>query len=335
MAPDYKDYYKTLDVAKGATQEEVSKAYKKLAKKYHPDLNPGNSSAEEKFKDITEAYEVLKDEEKRRLYDQLGPDWQNAAYGNGFGGGSPFSGQNVRFNFGGQSFGGGQSFEGSGFSDFFETLFGNAAGGGAGGAAGSGGSFGANPFGNASARAQRGRDAEVEIEIPLESAFNGGERSVTIQSPQGVRTLKVNIPAGVREGAKLRLSGQGHPGMASAGDLYLKIRFAAHPQFTVEGKNIVYDAHVMPWTAVLGGKIRVPTLEGEVELNLPAESDSGRKMRLRGKGLGSPAVPAERGDLLVRVGIDCPKNLTDTQRDMWKKLAAEDSANPTDATEGE
>lgn len=321
MAPEYKDYYKTLGVAKAATQEDISKAYKKQAKKYHPDLNPGNNDAEEKFKDITEAYEVLKDEEKRRLYDQLGPDWQNAAYGNNFGGGNPFSGQNVRYNFGG-----GQSFEGSGFSDFFETLFGNTNGGG-------GGGFGANPFGGTSARAQRGRDAEVEIEIPLESAFKGGERSVSLQGPQGIRTLKVNIPAGVRDGAKLRLSGQGHAGAAQAGDLYLKIRFAQHPQFTVEGRDIVYEARVMPWTAVLGGKIRVPTLEGEVELNLPAASDSGRKMRLRGKGLGSPAVPAERGDLYVRVGIDCPKNLDNSHRSLWQQLA--DLDKPEKATSGQ
>lgn len=330
MAPEYKDYYKTLDVTKTATQDEISKNYKKLAKKYHPDLNPGNTAAEEKFKDITEAYEVLKDEEKRRLYDQLGPDWQNAAYGNNFGGNAgPFSGQNVRFNFGGQSFGGGQSFEGSGFSDFFETLFGNAGGAG-------NGSFGANPFGSASAKPQRGRDAEVEIEIPLESAVNGGERSVTIQGPQGIRTLKVNVPAGVGEGAKLRLAGQGHPGAAAAGDLYLKIRFAEHPHFTVEGKNLVYEARVMPWTAVLGGKIRVPTLEGEVELSLPAGSDSGRKMRLRGKGLAvSSGERGDRGDLLVRVGIDCPTSLTDAQRDLWEQLAGLDASGRNDQEGGE
>lgn len=304
MAPEYKDYYKTLGVSKSAAQEEIAKAYKKLAKKYHPDLNPGDKASEEKFKDITEAYEVLKDEEKRRLYDQLGPDWENAAH---FGGGNPFGGgQNVRFNFGGQSF------EGSGFSDFFETLFGNA---------GNGTNFGASPFGGGfSSRQQRGRDAEVEIEIPLESAVNGGERSVTIQGPQGTRTLKVNIPAGIKDGAKLRLAGQGHPGAGSAGDLYLKIRFASHPLFTVKGKDIVYEARVMPWEAVLGGKLRVSTLEGEVELNLPPGSSSGRKMRLRGKGLGAPG---DRGDLLICVGIDSPQNITDRQRELWEELSKE------------
>lgn len=311
MAPEYKDYYKTLGVSRSATQDELSKAYKKLAKKHHPDLNPGDSVAEEKFKDITEAYEVLKDEEKRRLYDQLGPDWQNAAQGFGGnpfgGGGGPFGGQSTRFNFGGQPF------EGSGFSDFFETLFGRGSQGG-----GQGGQFGADPLGGFNRQPQRGRDAEVEIEIPLESAVNGGERSVTLQGPQGQRTLKVNIPAGVREGAKLRLGGQGHPGAGATGDLYLKIRYAAHSRFTVSNKDLEVEARVMPWVAVLGGPIRVPTLEGEVELNLPAGSGSGRKMRLRGKGLGTPG---ERGDLMVRVGIDVPRELTDAQRKHWEALA--------------
>lgn len=307
MAPEYKDYYKTLGVAKGASQEEIAKAYKKLAKKHHPDLNAGDTASEEKFKDITEAYEVLKDEEKRRLYDQLGPDWQNGAQfgGRNFGGGNPFGGQNVRFNFGGQGF------EGSGFSDFFETLFGQAGQGG--------GNFGADPFGGFNRQQpQRGRDAEVEIEIPLESAVNGGERSVTLQGPGGQRTLKITIPAGVREGAKLRLAGQGHTGAGAAGDLYLKIRYAAHPRFTVSGKDLEVESRVMPWEAVLGGKIRVPTLEGEVELNLPEGSASGRRMRLRGKGLGTPG---ERGDLFVRVGIDVPEKLTDKQRALWEELA--------------
>lgn len=314
MAPEYKDYYQALGVARGGDREEIAKAYKKLAKKYHPDLNPGDSAAEERFKDITEAYEVLKDDEKRKLYDQLGPDWQNASHfgGNPFGDAS-FGGQNARFTFNGQSF------DGGGFSDFFETLFGGRGPTGGTGSA-TGGNFGADPFGFGRQQPQRGRDAEVEIEIPLESALNGGERSVTLQGPGGQRTLKVNIPVGVREGAKLRLAGQGHQGASNGatGDLYLKIRFAAHPSFSVDGKDIEYEARVMPWEAVLGGKIRVPTLEGEVELNLPAGSSSGRKMRLRGKGLG-PA--GDRGDLLVRVGIDSPANITEVQRELWEELA--------------
>ena len=312
---EYKDYYKTLGVDRKASTEEIAKAYKKLAKKHHPDLNPGDKSAEDKFKDVTEAYEVLKDAEKRRLYDQLGPDWQNARQFQG----QPGGGRH-HFTFNGQGFGG-QQFESSGFSDFFETLFGGMGrgqGGGSGGAQG----FGPDPFGGFSHRQQRGRDVEAEISIPLVEAVNGGERTISLEGHDGPRTLKVTIPAGVRDGAKLRLSGQGYPGGNGGpnGDLYLRIRFAENPLYTQEGDNLVHEVQIKPWEAALGTKIRVPTLEGEVELTVPSGTSSGRRLRLRGKGLG-PA--RSRGDLYVRIGIAMPKTMTDKERDLWRQLAGE------------
>ncbi len=298
MAPEYKDYYKTLGIARSATKDEIAKAYKKLARKYHPDLNPGDKKAEEKFKDITEAYEVLKDEEKRKLYDNLGSDWQNASRYGGMGQGNPFGG----FSYQGQSMGG--------FSDFFESLFG-------------GGRFGGeNPFGGFSSQSggRRGQDVETEIRIPLDLARHGGEQQVSFHMGSEHVTLKVNIPAGIREGTKLRLSGRGYPSMGGGqnGDLYLKVMFAPHPRFKVEGQDLVCEARVLPWAAVLGGKIRVPTLDGEVELTLPAGTASGRRLRLRGKGLGSDA---DRGDLLVRIEIDAPKPASETERNLWRELA--------------
>lgn len=297
MAVEYKDYYKILGVERDATKEVISKAYKKLAKKYHPDLNPGNAETEEKFKEITEAYEVLKDEEKRKMYDQLGPNWKD---GQQFQGATGF--ENFNFNFGGDTFGS------SGFSDFFESFF--------------GGSGSRGNFGGFSSRPQRGRDVEAEVSISLEDALRGGERSITLQTSDGPKTLKVNIPAGVKEGAKLRLAGQGHsgPGGGATGDLYLRIRFLPHAHFHVENNNITYMAQIMPWEAVLGTKIMIPTLEGNVELSVPAGTSSGRKMRLRGKGLGASGT---RGDLFVIVGIKVPSKLTDTQRKLWEELATD------------
>lgn len=303
MAVSYKDYYKLLGVERGTKTEEISKAYKKLARKYHPDLNPGDKQAEEKFKEINEAYEVLKDPEKRKLYDQLGPNWQH---------GQQFRGEpgyeNVHFTFNGKSF------DGSGFSDFFETLFGGAAAGG-----GRGANFGPDPFGGFSSRPRRGRDVEAELPLSLEEASSGGRRTVTLQMPQGPKTLEVNVPAGIREGAKLRLAGQGDPAPGGTpGDLFLRVRYLPHPQFKVEGENLHCDVPLAPWEAVLGAKVAVPTLEGQVELSIPAGSSSGRKFRLRGKGLGSGV---NRGDLLARVMIKVPAQLSAEERELWQKLA--------------
>lgn len=306
MAVSYQDYYKLLGVDRNAKAEEISKAFKKLARKYHPDLNPGDKKAEEKFKEINEAYEVLKDPEKRKLYDQLGPDWQH---------GQQFSGQqgfeNMHFNFGGQNMGAGG---GADFSDFFENLFGGG---------GRAGSFGAG----FQQRPRRGRDVEAELPLTLEEVMEGGKRQVTLQMPNGPRTLEINVPQGIRDGAKLRLGGQGDPSSSggSPGDLYLRIHYLPNKVFKVDGENLHYDLQLAPWEAVLGAKVEVPTLDGHVELKIPAGSSSGRKFRLRGKGMG-PA--SRRGDLLVKVMIDVPTSLDDTERELWQKLSETSKFNP-------
>ena len=305
---EYKDYYKLLGVAKGASQDEVGKAFKKLARKYHPDLNPDNPEAEAKFKEINEAYEVLKDPEKRKLYDSLGPNWkegQNFQPPPGF--------ENFQFRSGG--------FGGEGFSDFFETIFGGA--GGFGGSRFGGG----DPFGRT--MRSRGRDAEVRLTLTMEEAYRGGRKTITLQEqvrgadgrPQmQAKTLEVNIPAGVRDGAKIRLAGQGSPGMGGgpSGDLLLQVTIADHPLFRLEGVNVVYDLRLAPWEAVLGCKVRVPTLDGPVDMNIPAGVSSGQKLRLAGKGLGKGE---SQGDQFVRIAVRSPKDLSDRERQLWEELS--------------
>lgn len=317
---EYKDYYKVLGVGKDASQEEISKAFKKLARKYHPDLNPDNAEAEKKFKECNEAYEVLKDPEKRKRYDSLGADW---AHGQDF---QPPPGyENVRFHFGG---GGGEQFDMGGFSDFFETIFGGGFSRGGGRFQGEGGGFGGGPFGQGGFQ-RKGEDAEVVLELTLEEAFKGGSKTLSLQEyapgPDGrpvprTKTLQVNIPAGVKSGARIRLTGQGSPGMGGgqAGDLYLKVKIRPHPRFKVEGTNVILDLPLAPWEATLGTKAAIPTLEGSVEMKIPPGTNSGQKLRLRGKGLGRGAG---KGDQLVRIMIKVPKELSDKEKDAWKTLA--------------
>ncbi len=320
MSVEFKDYYKILGVTRKASQDEISKAFKKLARKHHPDLNPGDAGAEAKFKEAGEAYEVLKDPEKRKLYDQLGPNWQQ---GQNF---QPPPGfENMRFNFSGQGGPGGAGFGAGGFSDFFETLFGGA-GGPRGG--GFGGSFQQRP--------RRGQDAEVTYEIGLEQAFAGGPQSVTLQEHvpgadgypvMQKRTLKVSIPPGVKDGQKIRLAGQGNPGGAGGepGDLYLRIKLRPHPQFKVKEDNVVYDLALTPWEAALGATVRVPTLDGAVEMKIPPGVGSGARLRVRGKGLGTAG---KRGDQMVRIMIQTPKTLSDEERRLWEELAKASAFQP-------
>lgn len=319
---EYKDYYKLLGVERKASQEEISKAFKKQARQCHPDLNPGDASAETRFKDINEAYEVLRDPEKRKLYDQLGPNWQ---HGQNF---QPPPGyENVRFHFGGAG-GGGQQFDMGGFSDFFQTIFGGAGGFGPGAGFGGGGGYQRRPA--------RGQDVEAGLELTLEEAYHGGSKAITLQeealSPDGrpylkPKTLSVNIPAGVRDGARIRLSGQGSSGFGGgpAGDLYLKVMIRPHSRFKLEDVNVVVDLPLAPWEAALGATVRVPTLDGEVDMAVPPGIGSGRKMRLRGKGLSGKAG---RGDQLVRVMVQTPKHLTDKERSLWEELAKASDFNP-------
>ena len=306
MAVSYNDYYQLLGIERSASGDEIARAFKKLARKHHPDLNAGNAQAEEKFKEVNEAYEVLKDPEKRKLYDQLGHNWK---HGQQFQGAPGF--ENMHF-----SFNGGDA---SGFSDFFDMIFGQSAQGG-----GRAGNFGPDPFGGFSARQRRGRNVEAEFAISLEDAVKGGRRTLALSGPGGERTLEVNIPAGIREGAKLRLAGQGSPapGGGASGDLLLHIRFAPHPHFQVDGDNLLCDLPLAPWEAALGVQARIPTLEGEAELQVPAGTSSGRKFRLRGKGMGAGA---RRGDLLARVQIMLPETTTEREQQLWKELAAASS----------
>lgn len=325
---EYKDYYKILGVDKKADKEAVSKAFKKLARKYHPDLNPGDETAEAKFKEANEAYEVLKDPEKRKLYDQLGPNWEQFRQG----GYQPPPGyENVRFNFGGQG--------GSGdFSDFFETIFGGGFPGGRGGFQSGGGFSGFEGAfgGRGRVRPRRGADSEASYEITLEEAYRGGTKSITLQEqtrgPDGVprmetKTLEVKIPAGVREGQRIRLAGQGNPGMNNgpAGDLYLRIKLLPHHLYKVRDNDLVLDLPVTPWEAALGAKIRVPTLDGPVDMNIPSGTGSGRKLRIRGKGLG---CGGKRGDQLVRVMVKVPGEMTEDEKKLFTELSRKSGFNP-------
>lgn len=301
MAVSYKDYYKILEVDRNATTDEIDKSYKKLARKYHPDLNQGDSKAEEKFKEVNEAHEVLKDPQKRKLYDQLGPNWKD---GQNFQGAPGF--ENFQFNFqGGQGgFGGGD------FSDFFEMLFGQHGGFGGAGFGGSG--FGAGAY----QRQRKGQDVEAAVQVSLEEAHKGGAKSFTLNMPEGPKSLKVNIPAGVKNGAKLRLAGQGRAGTPN-GDLYLTVHYALHPQFKSDGFDISCQMYIKPTEAVFGTKLRVPTLEGEVELKIPAGIKSGKKLRLKGKGIGA------KGDEYVVIDIDTPSlnTMSEKEKALWEELA--------------
>lgn len=328
MAVEYKDYYKLLGVERSSAKEDISKAYKKLARKYHPDLNPNNKEAESRFKEINEAYEVLKDDEKRRLYDQLGPNWEHGQHfqsppgfeGYNFGGPGNMGGG--EYHFSSQGFGG--------FSDFFEMIFGGAGnmGGGPRNTKGAGqhfgnAHFGADPFGAYSGQggSARGGDAESTLTLSLEEAYRGGNKAITLQSQTGeTRNLEVFIPRGVKPGARIRLAGQGQTGFGggSAGDLYLKVQIAPHELFKLEGNNIVYTLPLAPWEAALGSTVRVPTLDGEVDLNIPAGTGSGRRLRLRDRGLGSGA---SKGVQYVAVQIQTPEKLSEAEKELWQKLA--------------
>jgi curved DNA-binding protein len=311
MAVQFRDYYETLGVPKTATEDEIRSAFRKLARKYHPDVAKDKKEAEEKFKQINEAYEVLSDPEKRRKYDQLGANWNQPG---GFQpppdwGGQPGGG----FHRGGSGDGGVEfEFGGTGFSDFFEQFF----GGGRGQSA-----FGG--FGRAQPGGGRGNDVEADIMVPLEEALNGVTRTVSLRrsGSKKVETYQVKIPRGVREGQRIRLAGQGEAGERGGkhGDLFLRVRLQRHPDFRVEGNDLIYDAKMMPWQAVLGTELQVPTLEGAVRLKIPPGTRSGQRFRLRGRGL--PGSSGTRGDLYVEVLVEVPKKITDRERELWRELA--------------
>jgi curved DNA-binding protein len=308
---DYKDYYKILGVARTASQDEIKRAYRKLARKYHPDVSK-EANAEEKFKEVQEAYEVLKDPEKRAAYDQLGSQWR--------------AGQDFRpppdwgkgFEFSMHDFGDADT----GFSDFFSALFGER-----------------SPFRQAGAGRQRyarsGQDHFAKIEIPLEVAYHGGSQNIELRSAElssdghvvtRPRTLRVAIPAGVIEGQQIRLAGQGSPGVGGGppGDLYLEINFKPHPLYQVQGRDITLTLPIAPWEAALGDSVTVPTLGGPVEMRIPAGAKSGQRLRLKGRGLPGPTP----GDQYVVLKIVLPPQNTPEARAFYQRMKEELPFNP-------
>ena len=313
---EYKDYYKILGVDRNAQEKEIKKAYRKLARQHHPDVNPGDKAAEERFKDINEAHEVLSDPEKRSKYDQLGSSWQQWQrtgrdpggfdWSQWFSGAQP-GGGGVRVEYGdlgdlGDLFGGG------GFSDFFRTVFGG------------GGAPRTGRTQAQQARPRRGQDYTQPVEITLEEAFQGATRMIQKDG----RRLEVKIPPGVMTGSKVRMAGEGSPGIArgTSGDLYLEVRILPHSTFEREGDDLRCEVLVNLYTAVLGGEVKVPTLSGEVMLNIPPETQSGRTFRLRGKGMPNLRNPKKRGDLYARLRVQVPQKLNQQEKELFRELAS-------------
>jgi curved DNA-binding protein len=312
MAVQFRDYYETLGVSKTATEDEIRSAFRKLARKYHPDVAKDKKAAEEKFKQINEAYEVLSDPEKRQKYDQLGANWNQPG---GFQPPPQWSGQSGGgFHQWGGDGGGGVEFEfgGTGFSDFFEAFF--------------GGGRGRSAFGGFSGRAataERGADVEADILVTLEEALYGSTRTVSLRraGSNKVEKYQVKIPRGVHEGQRIRLAGQGETGArgGKSGDLFLRVRLAKHPDFSVEGSDLIHEVKIAPWQAALGTELKVPTLEGNARLKVPSGTQGGQRFRLRGHGL--PGMSGSRGDLYVVAQIHVPKKLTEREREIWGQLA--------------
>jgi curved DNA-binding protein len=329
MPVQFRDYYETLGVPKTATSDDIRKAFRKLARQFHPDVAKDKSTAEEKFKQINEAYEVLSDSAKREKYDRMGADWQQYEQAGAPGGRPGRAGQpgGPRWQPGGV---GGVEFDfgGTGYSDFFEQFFGGAARRGRGGNSTGGGGGAGFDFFTQPQEPERGSDVEADISVTLEEALHGSRRSISLRrSGAGAtgkpETYDVKIPAGVHEGQRIRLRSRGEagPGGGEAGDLYLKVRLAPHADFRVEaGGDLYHDLTVAPWQAVLGCEVTVPTLEKEMHLKIPPGSQVGQRFRLRGRGL--PKKKGERTDLYVQIGVTLPEHLSQRERELWEQLAA-------------
>ncbi|MDH3255670.1 MAG: DnaJ domain-containing protein [Acidobacteriota bacterium] len=318
---EYKDYYATLGVGKKASQDDIQKAYRKLARKYHPDINK-DAEAETRFKEINEAHEVLKDRDKRAKYDRFGSAWKQAQRSGApppgfedlfsqFGFGAPGGdAQRVEFDLGGSE-----------FSSFFETLFGSRPGG-----AQSWG-FAGDPGRAAAAPA----DHEARISLSIEEAGRGGKREISLTDPETRKRkkLRVTIPKGIRPGQKIRLAGQGGRRRdGRRGDLYLTVDILPHPKLHLQGSDLTTEIRVSPWEAALGADVRLPTLEGEVTVKIPAGSSSGRKIRLRDKGF--PSGAGGNGDLLAEVRVVVPKRLSEEDRRLFEELAKTSTFKPRD-----
>jgi curved DNA-binding protein len=313
LAVKFKDYYKTLGVRRDATTGEIKKAYRRLARKYHPDVNPNNKSAEDQFKDLQEAYAVLSKPETRKKYDQLGADCQAGADFR-----PPSGQQDVRWEFSGGDLG--AAFGGSGdFSDFFHAIFG-------------GSGPGKRTAGTPPGFSFRGADIEATIELGLEEAHSGVQPTLNLRRSNGLRNLKVNIAPGARDGSVLRLAGKGDVGIEGGppGDLYLRIRIRSHPLFSVVGDDdIEVEVPVAPWEAILGSKVTVPTLDGSVEVKVPSGSRGGKRLRLRGRGLRRRE--GTRGDQYARINVVVPKSVSEEERQLYKKLSKVSDFNPRGA----
>lgn len=315
MSAGFKDYYQTLGVSREASPADIKKAFRKLAREHHPDVAKEKQGAEEKFKEINEAYEVLGDAEKRKKYDDLGSNWNNPQpewRGQPQGAGAAAH----EFNFGG-----------TGFSDFFEQYFSGASrygfpeGGGFAGA-------------SSSPRERRGSDVEGDILVTLQEALLGSVRPISLQvtDPRTgkveTQSFQVRIPAGVLEGKRIRVPGQGEPGQgnAPAGDLYLRVRHASHPDFHAEGADIYHDLDLAPWEAILGTTVEVPTLDGPVKLRIPPGSEAGQQLRVRERGL--PISKGGRGDFYAVIQIELPTDISSEEKQLWEKLRDTSTFNP-------
>jgi curved DNA-binding protein len=303
------DYYQVLGVERSAGQDEIQRTYRKLARRYHPDVNK-DPDAEETFKQINQAYEVLSDPKKRVRYDRFGDAWRQVPEDYDPDSAGPFPGGGA-FRPGDEAFSGRRVYvdpDGFEFDDLLGGLFGNR---------GFGGPVSAP-----------GMDAEAGIDLSVEDAYRGGRRTITLDTPSGVRSYDVNIPAGVTDGQRIRLAGQGMAGIGDGprGDLYLVVRLAPHPRYRVASRDITVDLPVAPWEAALGATVPVDTPGGHVDVKVPAGSSSGRRLRLRGRGLPNPRGGA--GDLYAEIKVVVPDRLTDTERDLWQRLAETSTFDP-------
>lgn len=314
MPTQFKDYYATLGVPRDASADDIKKAFRKLARQFHPDTAKNKKAAEEKFKEINEANEVLSDPEKRAKYDRLGANWQQEAAP------PPGAGYDQEFHFGG-----------TGFSDFFEQYFGG------GSRYGFPQGFEENiPAGGpAPKRARRGHDIEGDILVTLEEAMHGTQRPISLQTMNrqtgAVETheFQVRIPPGATDGRRIRVPGQGEPGRngGEAGDLYLRVRHAAHPDFTTREADVHHELDVAPWEAVLGAEVIVPTLDGSIKLRVPASTADGQQLRVRGKGLPKGKT-GDRGDFFVTINVVLPTQISDAEHKLWEQLRSVSSFHP-------
>jgi curved DNA-binding protein len=307
---DYKDYYKILGVDKTATSEQIKKAYRKLARQYHPDVNPNDATAEQKFKEVNEANEVLSDSEKRQKYDQFGADYQRYQKADGPGAGRGASGFDwSQYSQGGGAggFGGGSSpfGEGEGFSDFFSSLFGGMGGG--------------QPGGSRGTRPGAGGDYQAELELTLEEAYHGGPRTITVQG----KNLRITIQPGVADGQTIRLRDQGAPGRNGGpnGSLLITFRILPDARYVRSGDDLTQDVPVSLYRALLGGEQTVDTLSGAVKIKIKPESANGTRLRLRGKGFPVYREAGQFGDLYLRLNVQLPQNLTNEEKDLIRQLA--------------